>query len=248
MLLVSIVDKDVEFRNRIIHTSKTILNNLQISFTLFDSISNFLKKSEHVKRTDIVMISTACIKDSYEIYLNILDQVQRNQNLYILFYGDDIQDIALISNIEHFYYFLKNQMDSKLPIALKKGLRLLESSRKEKLVIKFKHTIDVIDVSEILYITRNHRILMIYTCDQVYLTYMNFDEILNMIKKDTLIQINYSCLIQPKWVEKYNNTLVSMLDSTCLKITDKHRVDTLQVLSNLNKTYDVNLQRSEIDE
>ena len=237
MVLISIVDRDIQYREKLISKCKNTIQNLPMSFATFDSLQDLLKKSESVKTSDIVMISTEWIRGTYPILLDVLAKIVQQTKLHILFYGEDIHDILWIYNIEHFYYFLKHQMNVKLPNALKKGLRLVESDHKNKLVIKFKHSIDVVDVHEILYVSRQHRVLLIHTCNHVYSTYMSFDEILNSIPKDTLIQVNYSCLIQPKWVNSYSNSFVSMLDSSSFKITDRHRKKVFKVLSDLQKAY-----------
>lgn len=134
-----------------------------------------------------------------DITKKINQKYKKSLIIYITGYLEYARDI---SDSEYCYFIYKPDLDVKLPKAIKKAVRRLQSL-KQQIIVNYKGNTSIIDSEQIFYFERNLRKTMICLNDTTFETYDNFDCLLNQLMNDFHI-CHRSFIVNFRKVKEYH--------------------------------------------
>lgn len=213
----AILEPDSSYAQKMIEKCKSILKDESHQFKTYTCIQTFGKDGDDISKYDTLIVY---LNQNYKETLLWLTHVKKEYpRMGIIFYSDDVTLIPYAYDVEHLYFILKKQWYNTLPKALNKAVQFHESFIRKNLAIIFKSKIDVIPISQVMYIQRMHRKLSIVSIKKNYETYMTVPEIIRNLDDNTFIQIHYSYLVNPNYIRSFKNNIVTLKNGLEISVT-----------------------------
>lgn len=216
MFNISIIDNDKQFGNTIANECKKILSDKNFVLMQYDSIDKFIHNDNYYKIGHILIVDEKFLTQDDILKLNSINVIYKN--IHIMFYGDDLYSIPIAFEVIHFYFILKEQYATTLPLALKKGVSLLEKGYRPFFSIYANKKIEKIYFDEVVYFKFEHRKITFCTtqgCHELFVSKRNF---INNMDKKVFLQVSTQEFINLNYVKKYNKYSFLMEDSNQINI------------------------------
>ena len=111
MVRIAIIDDNEEYGLHVLHMCQAILTEKTDTIHLYSSIP----KEEY----DLFIVSESLIDST------LISKIQKCKNTQVMFYGDDYEKMLKSYEMNPFYFIMKKDMQTKLEIALNRGIKKL---------------------------------------------------------------------------------------------------------------------------
>ena len=217
MFNVSVIGLNNDFQEEMIIQCKKLLSNKNFVLKQFNSITEFMDSDSYLNIGHLLIIDefflTCCeLSEFKKIHESF-------KNIQIIFYGNNIYSILAAYSINHIYFILKDTMYEKMPLAIKKGLQLINLGYQPFFTISFKYKLFKIYYNEVIRIHFKQRRICFITPTEEYDVYISRNDFFNSIDKKMFLQISYRDLINIDYVKYYFKPYFIMSDNQKIKVT-----------------------------
>lgn len=145
---------------------------------------------------------------------------KQNERIRIIFLTNYLEYATDVYDTDHTFFVLKNEAETRLPVALNKAIMQLERMQKEIIALDTIHNGKVFfKIDDILYFERISRETIIHTEHGEETVFWNLDKLENMFKKNTMARVHRSYMINMHHIKKLRGNDVIMSDSSIIHIT-----------------------------
>lgn len=209
MLNIAICEDDKIQRKNIIHITEKYLASISIKYTIFEFISgeNLLSSKEKydIYLLDIQMDNTSGIDVARKIRM----QHENSIIIFITGFKDYVFDAF---DVNAFHYILKPVDESKFKEILSSAIKAI--SKKDKfLLAKTNGSSYKILFNDIMYIESNQRKVIIHTTYDMIEYYYKISDLEKELLGDTFFRCHKSYIINFKYVQSFDNTLITLKNS-----------------------------------
>lgn len=217
MFNVSVIGLNNDFQEKIIIQCKKLLFNKNFVLKQFNSITEFMDRDSYLNIGHILIIDefflTCCeLSEFKKIHENF-------KNIQIIFYGNNIYSILNAYSINHIYFILKDTMHEKMPLAIKKGIRLINQGYQPFFTISFKFRLFKIYYNDVIRIRFKQRQICFITLNAEYTVYISRNDFFNSVDRKMFLQISYRDLINIDYVKYYVKPYFIMNNNQKIKVT-----------------------------
>lgn len=152
---------------------------------------------------------------SLQLAKDIYQQSPHTQMIYVTSHNHYLKDI-FDSNV--LYYLEKQDIPYKMDKVIDKMMSFFSN---QKLVIKNKNSIQMIDLKKIMYIERKLRITYIITMDNVFISGDKLNDIMNNLNS-LFVRTHNSFIVNKNYVEKITRTSVLLSNNMLIPISRKY--------------------------
>ena len=119
---------------------------------------------------------------------------------------------------EHCYFVMKDNMETMLPLAMKKAVRLLKSAQNSKIIsfISDSHK-TFLPEQDIMYIEKDQRTIKLHTTDRSYTTYNSLTSFSRQLDQD-MVRIHNSYIVNLSYIADIRSGVVVLKNNTELPI------------------------------
>jgi len=136
--------------------------------------------------------------------------------VYVTSYEHYFKDIF---NSNVLYFVDKKDLNYKIDDIIDK---ILNMYRCQKISIKNKNSIQMIDMSQVMYIERKLRMTHVKTIDdKIYTSHMKLDEILSQLNYQ-FVRTHNSFVVSMKYISKITRTSILLIDGTIIPVSRQY--------------------------
>lgn len=184
----------------------------------FDSIETFEQNFNHfhdytIFILDLQLDNQSTIHEAREIN-------QRFKGAQIIYISNDIKYLSDIYQTSHCFYINIKELETYLPLALKKATNLIRNSQ-NNIKITIRNKMIIIALNEIKYFERDLRRTIIHLRNKNYYTYENFKTYLQKIP-DNFFECHRSFIVNFNEVQQYQRNRFILKDGTVIPISRSH--------------------------
>lgn len=203
MIKIAVVDDSVDAVNKCRQIINSI-NDIKIDIIdSFDSGSSFLSVID--EKYDIVILDIDMpYMGGFEVARELRD---RYSDTLIMFYTAHEQYVFKSFEFQPFRYIRKEMAENELPFALKCALMQLNKSDNKTILLKTSEFDIKINVNTIVCFEKyKHNIEILTVSDSVYIVRNTLSEFCNMINNSNFIYAHKSAVVNLKYIKKVTTT------------------------------------------
>ena len=153
--------------------------------------------------------------------LELAEDLRRNNlNIIIIFLSNHEEFVFRAIEFQPFRYIRKSRLATEMPIAIEAALKILENRKDRQIVINAENGTLKTMISEIMYFEMLNRKLYIHLSGKNIITackkLMQFQK---EIDDENFIMIHKSCIVNSKYINKFNNTEIILSDGEKLPVS-----------------------------
>ena len=153
--------------------------------------------------------------------LELAEDLRRNNlNIIIIFLSNHDEFVFRAIEFQPFRYIRKSRLATEMPIAIEAALKILENRKDRQIVINAENGTLKTMISEIMYFEMLNRKLYIHLSGKNIITackkLMQFQK---EIDDENVIMIHKSCIVNSKYINKFNNTEIILSDGEKLPVS-----------------------------
>lgn len=228
MIYLAIVEPDEKTLFQVINQCKSSFKNNFIHINTYDTYLDLIEDQKYLSKLDLLISE---VHERAEIRLT-QHMKSQNKNLNVIFYSDKLEYSLLSYEVNPIYFIMKSQIKSVLPKALERAQQKIDASSIEKIAIRWNSKISVIAIKDIVLIERLNRRLRIITKDNEFNCYSSFNEFIDILEKFSFIRTHESYLVQPDYIEEYDQDHIILTNGEYIPISRKYKKDVKNILIN----------------
>ena len=201
MFNISIIDSNYKNQIQMIDSCKSILQDISFVILSYNSLEEFKTKDVYYSAGHILIVNEVFLDEKSIMQLKEIQSLFKN--LHIMFYGNNISSILDSYEVSHFYFVLQEEIEERLPIALKLGLKKIEQGYHPFFSFTFKNKYHIIYYNEVVHIRFVNRQIYFFTEDNTYTLYISKKRFLNNLDKKIFLAVSPNELINLDYVSYF---------------------------------------------
>lgn len=151
--------------------------------------------------------------------ISLVKQINKiNPSCIVIFISNFINYATYVYDVEHIYFVLKSEVDTRLPKALIKALSVYNKCQMEYLNINYQNTEYRIALSDIAYIESFGRYLHIHSSDNIYKCINSLKYIKTRLS-ERFAQCHKSYIVNLNYVYSVNRTNCTLVTKSSIPIS-----------------------------
>lgn len=148
---------------------------------------------------------------------------QRSPNCQIIFISSFLNYATDVYCAEHVWFLLKDQLDTRLPMALNKAMENLDPAGVSHVAFKRGRERIAISAASIICIESHQRKVLIYCNDRIEEAYASISELEKQLPADKFVRCHNSYIVNLAMVEKYGSKELLLARDICIPVSRQYR-------------------------